>query len=189
MVLLAGGGALLSKKKKQWWSPEPWHVRRFPWTLNLNRCYNNVYKNHRHTEKAQGSLQSKPCALESWRNWTWFNSVYLLHAKLYARLPKLGYLAAFCEWSSPRDSMVPTVVPYLQEECRLGLGASTSQGRVILDGSHWPKGNRWGDILPSCFKQTGTPTLSSGVKAGKTWSRCAVGSSPRHFDRGAFQTI
>lgn len=139
-------------------------MRRFPWTLNLNRCYNVFIKTTDTQRKPKEACSLSPVLLESWRNWTWFNSVYLLHAKLYARLPKLGYLAAFCEWSSPRDSMVPTVVPYLQEECRLGLGTSTSQGRVILDGSHWPKGNRWGDILPSCFKQTGTPTLSSGVQ-------------------------
>lgn len=109
---------------------------------------------------------------EGWKTWNWFDPVCLLHAKLYARLPKLGYLAAFHEWFS--DHVIPWCrqqLPYLQrssrtqEECGFALGDSMLQGRVeswmvtivlnVTSGT---------DTVASCFKPTRTPALSHGVK-------------------------
>lgn len=96
-ALLAGGGALLSKNSHGIQSHGMWGFHEH-WILT--EAVINVYKSVYSQRKPKEAWSLISVLLESWRNLTQFNPVNLLYAKLYARLPKRGYLAASHGWSS-----------------------------------------------------------------------------------------
>lgn len=59
-------------------------------------------------------------------------------------------------------------------ECRVILGDSMLQGRVVLDCNHCPECNWGGDTLASCFKQIGTPALALSVQGLAKLSRVVL---------------
>lgn len=136
--------------------------------------------------------------LEGWRNWTWLNPAYMLHAKLYARLPTLSYLAAFHE--QPSDHLIPCCrqrLPYYTEAadsrgtrlCSWEFSVA-GWGRV-LEGNRCSKCDQWRDTVASCFKQTSSLAVSHCVQELAKLpliKACCWGFSKALGQGAAFQT-
>lgn len=136
-----------------------------PSALNLNRhcCLLKTKQN----SEGPGSLQS--WLLEDCRDWTWCNPACWSHAKLYLRLPKLGYLAAFHEWFRYHMNLwwCRQQLPYLHrtpEEWELALVYLVLLGGIVLVENHCSKDDWWTDTIATCFEQTDTPALSHHVQ-------------------------
>lgn len=162
-----------------------------PWALNLKETL--LFIKDTHTKPKELAAVAYRL-LEDCKNQTGCNPACWSHAKLYLRLPKLGYLAAFHEWFRHHiiyGAADNSRLMYTEVADSRGTWACpwvfSVRGGIVKVEKHCAKDDWWTGTIAACLQQTDNPALPIMSKNWQNfWLRHAAAaavSSPRHLER------